>query len=278
MLKHISSPYVPLERQVVWAVNRFSASYGVHLIIVRWMNRVLASNWGKSMESADTLTKHQLYQLILTVIATIGGIATVLIGISSYNTEQEAARHDQVEARRAQDTAAKRDAELRRQEIQRRIEELNARVWEQRINTYSGVARGAATIAITCDADSKEEPERFRMCEAARREFWRAYWGDMSLIEDNIVEIAMIIFGEAVKAWEEQREKADKTLTTTDLKNLSYYLAHVYRKSLSMTWNPENAFDQQVLIPNPLRKMYKAGVSAGLDIKKWEHRVLDYDN
>lgn len=229
------------------------------------------------MTEKDQLTKHQRYQMRLTALATVGGIVTVLIGILSYRSEQKQTRAAQERATFAQQTASERDAKLLKADIQRRIEELNAHVWEQRLETYSRVARDAATIAVTCDADPKKEVERFSQFQVAAHNFWQAYWGDMSLIEDNLVEIAMIIYGEAVDAWEKQRESDNKTLTAHDMRNLSYYLAHVYRKSLSRTWNPEHAFDKEVLIDKPLHKMYEIAMNAGLDVQEYEGKVGEYD-
>ena len=206
-----------------------------------------------STSSAESLNKRERYQLWLTAIGTLGGIATILFGIYSYTSEQEAVRRG-------------------------RIQELNAKVWERRIQTYSRVARNVSAIAVTCDSHENLQPDRSAMCENSRREFWKAYWGDMSLIEDKLVELGMIIFGKAVRAYEKNELlREEKTITTAQLKDLSYYLAHVYRKSLSNTWNPEKAFDSQVLITAPLHRMYEYGMEVGLDIENIRDSVVEHD-
>lgn len=204
------------------------------------------------MGAPERLTKHQRYQLLLTAVATIGGIVTVLIGISSYNYEQEQMR------------AA-------------RVEELKARVWEERLQTYSRVARDVATIAVTCDAESELEPTQIAAFQEASHRFKQGYWGDMSLIEDKPVEIGMIIFGKALDACEQPTDETAPSFEGRDMRSLSYYLAHVYRKSLSRTWNPEHAFDEEVLIDQPLQKMYQAALDAGLDVEQYQDSVARYD-
>ncbi len=207
----------------------------------------------KSTGSAETLEKRERYRLWLTAIGTLGGIATVLFGIVTYTSDQQELRNE-------------------------KTEELNAKVWEQRIQTYSRVARTVSAIAVTCDSNESLPPEQTSLCENARREFWKAYWGDMSLIEDKLVELGMIIFGKAVTAYEGKESlKGGKTITTEQLKNLSYYLAHVYRKSLSNTWNPEKAFDSQVLIPTPLHQMYEYGKQIGLKVEDIGDSVAEHD-
>ena len=88
----------------------------------------------------------------------------------------------------------------------------------------------------------------------------------------------MIVFGSAVTAYEQKEPlREGKTITTEQFKNLSYYLAHVYRKSLSNTWNPEKAFDSQVLIAAPLNQMYEYGQMIGLRIEHIGDSVAKHD-
>ena len=98
----------------------------------------------KSTNSAESLDKRERYQLWLTALGTFGAIATVLFGIVSYTSEQKAVRTE-------------------------RTQELNAKVWERRIQTYSQVARSVSAIAITCDSGENLQPEPSSTCENARR-------------------------------------------------------------------------------------------------------------
>jgi hypothetical protein len=69
--------------------------------------------------------------------------------------------------------------------------------------------------------------------EKARREFWRLYWGVLSIVEDPEVEGAMVNLGELVPA----QPVNNVELPMTSLHNRSYDLAHAIRRLLLKSWN-----------------------------------------
>jgi hypothetical protein len=111
-------------------------------------------------------------------------------------------------------------------------EEFRKRFWEEQYALYSKAVNAAAAIAVGSDLDSTDR---------AREEFWRLYWGALSMIEDPEVEGAMINFGRTLsecEAAERLAERAASGDTPTELRVAAYKLAHSMRESLSRTWQP----------------------------------------
>lgn len=88
---------------------------------------------------------------------------------------------------------------------------------EKQLVLYTEATRLASTIATATDPKVKNE---------ATASFWRLYWGELSLLEDALVESAMVNFGRAL----------DRQAQPDELKNLALKLAHTCRDSLSRSW------------------------------------------
>jgi hypothetical protein len=69
--------------------------------------------------------------------------------------------------------------------------------------------------------------------EKARRNFWRLYWGVLSIVEDPEVEDAMVRLDGLVP--KQPDSKADLQLRS--LQDRSYELAHAVRHLLLKSWN-----------------------------------------
>ena len=69
--------------------------------------------------------------------------------------------------------------------------------------------------------------------EKARRDFWRLYWGVLSIVEDPTVEAAMVKFGELVPT----QPVDNKEFKKDALQVPSYCLAHTMREFLLSMWN-----------------------------------------
>jgi hypothetical protein len=74
-----------------------------------------------------------------------------------------------------------------------RTKEQNAYVFQQQTAFYLDAVQSAATLAVALDPASKDkeaiDPQTLK---AARQKFEQLYWGDMVVVEDRRVEIAMV--------------------------------------------------------------------------------------
>ena len=143
---------------------------------------------------------------------------------------------------------------------------------------YSGISQDIANIAINFNANPQTEAEQFRLYRISVDNFKRAYWGKMSLIEDKSVELAMIIFNKAIdKIKSDNTQQSNNKVLSQSMKNLSYYISHVFRKSLSKTWNPENAFSRYLTIKHPLKEMYRVANKSGIELGIDQQTINDID-
>jgi hypothetical protein len=93
-----------------------------------------------------------------------------------------------------------------------------SKLWLQRVDTYTSVAKLAGRIASAPDDTSFKQ---------AVNDFMSAYWGDMILVEDTAVEQAMIDFRIEVQDYLQQRSSADRLKIRADA------LMNSFRKSIS---------------------------------------------
>jgi hypothetical protein len=103
-----------------------------------------------------------------------------------------------------------------RQAESRRVEATKPFL-ERQLKLYTEATQAAATLAT-----SNDETER----TAALKRFWSLYWGELALVEDRKVEVAMVQFG---KGLQDQGASAE-------IKQLSLQLAHACRDSLAKSW------------------------------------------
>ena len=107
--------------------------------------------------------------------------------------------------------------------VDTRNKEFRQAFWQKQFDVYVRATRAAAKIAIAPDiASAKSE----------RDEFWVLYLGELSILENNDVRIAMINFGKQLTAFEDGKRNIDA------LEDLSYKLARACRESLKKTWEP----------------------------------------
>jgi hypothetical protein len=109
-------------------------------------------------------------------------------------------------------TAAKANAE--RYAESRRIEATKPFL-EMQLRFYVEAADVAAQIAASRD-------------ERAIERFWELYYGDLALVEDNDVALAMVDFGNALKAGKQ-----------TELNTLAIELTRSMRRSVTKSWDTD---------------------------------------
>jgi hypothetical protein len=68
--------------------------------------------------------------------------------------------------------------------------------------------------------------------EKNRLNFWRLYWGSLSIVEDRAVEAAMVAFGGLLP----DRPDSNPTLPMRELAGPSYNLAHACRDLVLASW------------------------------------------
>ena len=88
---------------------------------------------------------------------------------------------------------------------------------ERQLKLYTEASAVVATIGTSTN---KTE------VEVATDRFWKLYWGELALVENNAVEEAMAAFGKSLQEGDSQSQ----------LKHLSLVLAHQCRESLDSSW------------------------------------------
>ena len=81
----------------------------------------------------------------------------------------------------------------------------------------------AARLATETDPD---------LWEGARKDFWRLYWGPLSVVEDQAVKDAMVALGKSVP-----RQPGPPVLPMASLQQLSFQLALAVRGQILRNWD-----------------------------------------
>lgn len=101
-------------------------------------------------------------------------------------------------------------------------QEFRKAFWEKQYDLYSKATAAAAQIVTAKGLAS---------IAAERKVFWELYWGQLAIVEDRRVMLAMADFGISLDAWERGNAKLVQP-------ELSYRLARACRNSLKATWEP----------------------------------------
>ena len=134
----------------------------------------------------------------------------------------------QHDAQREAASRAKQEADTRRIEAQRPF-------LEKQLALYFEAAQVAGRLAaLTPDDKSWRDIEQ---------RFWALYWSELSMVEDERVEAAMVNFGEQLSNYMSRRKTTkdrgqpfDETEGKRNLDNSSYELAHAIRASIEARW------------------------------------------
>ena len=154
----------------------------------------------------------------LDVIAKFIGTAVLLVGIAvpfyQYTRTLEKDRQDRADKKVAEEAQQKKQAEAALREAQK--------PFLQRQSELYFAATSAAAKLATLEKGSDRD--------AARRQFYQLYWGDLSVVEDELVEGAMVRFHNELQAYEQGG--ADQSV----LQQKSLELAHACRESMARGW------------------------------------------
>ena len=121
----------------------------------------------------------------------------------------------------------KQNEENRAQElkqIQQTAREFRKGFYEKQLQYYAEAAEATATLA-TENLGSEDYIK-------AKKEFYRLFWGRLSIVEDKTVEARMIQFNNLLESYEQK----EKDITKEDLKQASLQLARDASKYTINVW------------------------------------------
>jgi hypothetical protein len=126
------------------------------------------------------------------VLTMIGGLCTFIFSVWQYKEQQDKNRAE--DRRRGEIEKTDRELALRKDEEYRDLELMKV-VWEKEVGLLFEASNVAAMIATTSDAEQRS---------AAEARFWVLYEGPLCIVEIDSVIKAMVNFGNALKAGDEQ--------------------------------------------------------------------------
>lgn len=130
-------------------------------------------------------------------------VAAFVVGVIQFNRTEKAKQRQ--EAQQQQQEQVARELAARRPYLDRQL------------LLYTEAANSAATLANSTDP---------KALEAARQRFWQLFWGELAMVEDLEVDVAMNEFGTALS--EDWPQEA--------LQMCSLRLSHMLRRSLANSW------------------------------------------
>src|SRR5262245_60921241 len=154
----------------------------------------------------------------LDVIAKFIGTAVLLLGIAvpfyQYTRTLEKDRQDRADKKATDEVQQKKQAEAALREAQKPF-------LQRQSELYFSATSAAAKLA-TLEKGSERDN--------ARKQFYQLYWGDLSVVEDELVEQAMVRFHKTLEAYEAG------SVDESALQQKSLELAHACRESMARGW------------------------------------------
>jgi hypothetical protein len=157
--------------------------------------------------------------LLPTMTAIIGGLWIVFTYLDHQQDAQNAAA-----------SRAKQEASTRRIEAQRPF-------LEKQLSLYFETAQVTGRL-VTLSPDDEKEWQRIES------RFWSLYWSELSLVEDKIVEEAMVKFGARLNDYTSDRKKTNEhnqpfndAEKKRPLYQAAFELAHAIRASIETGWS-----------------------------------------
>lgn len=151
--------------------------------------------------------------LVEKVTKILQGLA-IIIGIwATYNEFRK-----QNEAKKEQEIAR---VQQEKDRFEQTAKEFRKDFYQRQLEYYAEATKATATLAT----EKKGSPDYLE----ARKNFYRLYWGKLSIVEDKSVEKRMVEFEELLR----QYESGD---ASADLQQASYRLARDARKNTLEVW------------------------------------------
>ena len=173
--------------------------------------------WELESKKADLKNKR------LELLFKLAGLLTITFGIVwplyQYTKTLEKDREDRKERQVLED-------EQREKEAQAALREARKPFLQRQQELYFEASTLASKLS-TLDHGAERE--------AARKRFYQLYWGELSVVEDESVEKAMVIFREEFEKYEQERANNSQA-SRRELEKKSLDLAHACRDSLARGW------------------------------------------
>ncbi len=150
------------------------------------------------------------------IISVLSGAVSFLWGVWIWRVAQK----DKIDFTR---TEAENKFELRKFELTKPF-------LEKQLSIYTELVSICASLVI--DTNSRKD------------EFWKIYWGQLSLVDNADVSSAVVSFGQALEYTPDDK---------SELKQRAMLVANACRKSLSTSWGIEGWVDPDIALrPNEL--------------------------
>ena len=173
---------------------------------------------------------------LITAFVAVGGF---IAGIWQFNEGQKQSANKIIsEEKIAAKNILAEEKQSRQDLLASKKQEYLQKFWQERLKLYEEVTRAAGQIASSRTPDDARTPIG---------NFWKLYWGPLSILEDRAVLSAMVAYGEKLK-----KAEAGKIMLK-ELQSDAYDLARACRKSLEKTWNPLDLDDIDDFTLNPFR-------------------------
>jgi len=154
----------------------------------------------------------------LDVLAKFVGMLALLVGIAlpfyQYVRTLEKERQEREEKKTI-------EASQRNREVEAALREARKPFLERQQALYFEATSAASKLSTLDDGGEKE---------GARKRFYQLYWGELSVVEDELVEAAMVRFKNILEQYE--RGQTSKF----EVERSSLVLAHSCRESLARGW------------------------------------------
>lgn len=168
-----------------------------------------------NLKKADLRTKK------IEIIAKYIGLLVLVVGLAlplwQYVVTLEKERNERDEKRKIEETQ-------RNREIEAALREARKPFLERQQTLYFEAASTASKLAILPKGAERD---------AAYKRFYHLYWGELSVVEDELVESSMVRFKETLELYE--TGQVDKS----ELERASLNLARSCRSSLARGWGYE---------------------------------------
>jgi hypothetical protein len=171
------------------------------------------------LESKKADLKNKRWELLFK----LAGLLTITFGIAwplyQYTKTLEKEREDRKERQARED-------EQKRKETEAALREARKPFLQRQQELYFEAATVASKLSTLAPGTERE---------AARKRFYQLYWGELSVVEDELVEKAMVRFKGEFEKYEGERANNSQA-SRLELERGSLILAHACRDSLARGW------------------------------------------
>ena len=171
------------------------------------------------LEASKIDLKHKRLEPWVKILGAVAVLFGIILPVVQYTSTLEREQADR-KARQGQ------EEEQKKKEIEAALREARRPFLERQQELYFEATIVAAKLATLEDSTERR---------AARNRFEQLYWGELSVVEDKLVEAAMVEFRQTLTVFENEPINSRETLRE-ELKRQTLKLAHGCRDSLARGW------------------------------------------